>query len=282
LESVAGAMGANQNVAAETLSELEEAELLIMNGTAMRLSPEGERYALNIIRAHRLWEKHLAEQTGVAESQWHPQAEHQEHFITPQQANILAAELGNPPFDPHGDPIPDAQGDYVRLKGKPLSSLEPGVWVRVLHLEDEPEHVHAQIRAIGLCPGMRVRVLEKTHSRLRIWCDGEEHVLAPIVAANISGVVLPDAPAVEEGTGIPLSKVTPGQRARVLHISARCRGAERRRLMDLGILPGTVLCGELRSPAGELTAYRVREALIALRREQADLIQVTPEEKTAA
>ncbi|RME45954.1 MAG: ferrous iron transport protein A [Caldilineae bacterium] len=54
-----------------------------------------------------------------------------------------------------------------------------------------------------------------------------------------------------------------------------CRGAERRRLMDLGILPGTLIRAEMVSPSGDPTAYRIRGALIALRKEQADRIYIT-------
>jgi Fe2+ transport system protein FeoA len=57
-------------------------------------------------------------------------------------------------------------------------------------------------------------------------------------------------------------------------ISRRCRGAERRRLLDLGVLPGTVIQAEIRSPNGDPTAYLVRDALIALRAEQAEFIRI--------
>ena len=57
-------------------------------------------------------------------------------------------------------------------------------------------------------------------------------------------------------------------------LSPQCRGPERRRLMDLGILPGTVIQAELVSPSGDPTAYRIRDALIALRKEQADWVRV--------
>jgi len=57
-------------------------------------------------------------------------------------------------------------------------------------------------------------------------------------------------------------------------LSALCRGVERRRLLDLGVVPGTVVSAELRSPGGDPTAYRIRGAMIALRRAQADLVHV--------
>ena len=71
-----------------------------------------------------------------------------------------------------------------------------------------------------------------------------------------------------------LSELDPGEQAKVVGVSRSCRGLERRRFMDLGILPGTIIEAELRSPSGDPTAYRVRGAVIALRREQSELIYI--------
>ena len=73
-----------------------------------------------------------------------------------------------------------------------------------------------------------------------------------------------------------LSDLTRGERAQVVAISSQCRGLERRRLQDLGFLPGAELLAELTSPGGDPVAYRIRGALIALRKEQADLIRIRP------
>lgn len=281
LESLAGAMAVSLNRAAETLDELQRGGFATLAPEGPRLTPDGERYALSIIRAHRLWEQHLAEHTGVAESEWHRRAERQEHFITPQQADSLAAGLGHPTHDPHGDPIPDPERGYVPGAGQPLTRLQPGHWVRISHIEDEPEQVYAQIRAMGLYPGTLVRVIENDAQKVRVWCGGEEQVLAPVVAANITAVSVPEAADTEPPGTMVLSQVPLDRSARVVRISPRCRGAERRRLMDLGILPGTVIGSEMESPAGQLRAYRVRNALVALRTEQAALIQVAPLESAA-
>src|SRR5262245_33061678 len=66
LESLAGAMEVTLNRAAETAAELQKAGFVAIDGARLQLTTSGERYALNIIRAHRLWEQHLAERTGVA------------------------------------------------------------------------------------------------------------------------------------------------------------------------------------------------------------------------
>ena len=73
-----------------------------------------------------------------------------------------------------------------------------------------------------------------------------------------------------------LADLGPGQRGKVVAILPACQGLERRRMMDLGILPGTIIRAELVSAGGDPVAYRVREALIALRGEQARLITIQP------
>jgi Fe2+ transport system protein FeoA len=74
--------------------------------------------------------------------------------------------------------------------------------------------------------------------------------------------------------GESLADLVPPESGRVREISPRCRGVERRRILDLGIVPGTLVTAELVSPSGDPTAYRVRDTLIALRREQANTIKI--------
>lgn len=277
VHSVAGILGLGMDPAAELLEEMEQAGLLEVRSGAIRLSPTGRMTALHIIRAHRLWERYLAEETGYAAMEWHDQAERREHMLTPEDADSLAAHLGNPTHDPHGDPIPTAEGEMVVHGGQPLCSLPVDTAARIVHLEDEPEVVYAQLVAEGLYPGMMVRVIESSSERVRFWADGNEHVIAPIVAINISAKPLV-AESIEDQISASqevLSDLQPGESAQVASIARVCRGAERRRFLDLGILPGTVISAEMRSPGNDPTAYRIRGALIALRREQADMIVVS-------
>jgi DtxR family Mn-dependent transcriptional regulator len=274
VESLAGALQTTTDDVAELLPRMERGGLLEIEGGAFRLTPRGRASALHIIRAHRLWERHLADETGVAEADWHDQAEAREHTLTPIEADALSAHLGNPSFDPHGDPIPGPEGQLSAPGGQPLTAMARDASVRIVHLEDEPPVLYAQLVASGLHPGMEARVLENSPHRVRLWAGGDEHVLAPIVAGNVSVVPLPEEVPVAPAPGERLSQLEPGERAEVIGISVACRGVERRRMLDLGILPGTVLAAELRSPGLDPTAYRVRGALIALRRDQADLIHV--------
>jgi DtxR family Mn-dependent transcriptional regulator len=151
----------------------------------------------------------------------------------------------------------------------------PNQYGQIVHLEDEPETIYAQLLAEGLHLGMTVLITEITPQRIRFWADGDEHVLAPILAANISVTPIHPEEEPEVGPYESLSQLKLGQSARVTAISHLCRGAERRRFLDLGILPGTLVKAEMISPSGDPTAYRIRGALIGLRKEQADLIYIT-------
>jgi DtxR family Mn-dependent transcriptional regulator len=274
LQSIAGALDISLNQAAQIAEELQKAELIHLENGAFRLTPSGREYALRVIRAHRLWEEYLAEQTGFDEADWHDQAEQYEHLLTTEEARNLSQRLGNPVYDPHGDPIPSSSGEFQHHPGIPLSSMEPEIPLRIIHIEDEPEEIYAQLVAEGLSPGMNLRISEKTSQRIRFWIGDEEHLLAPVVAANISVVELPGEQAEKVPPGTPLATLKPGEKGRVVALSPRLRGADRRRMMDMGILPGTTIDVEMTSPSGDPTAYKIRGALIALRREQAQLIQV--------
>ncbi|MFN2210864.1 MAG: DtxR family transcriptional regulator, partial [Candidatus Promineifilaceae bacterium] len=242
------------------------------------LTANGRDAALHIIRAHRLWERYLAEETGFSEQTWHEHAEQLEHSISPADADALSAQLGHPIYDPHGDPIPTAQGSIRGHGGEPLSKMAVGSMSRIVHLEDEPEVVYAQLLAEGLNLGEIVRVTEVNADRVRFWANGDEHLLAPIVAANISVAPLEKLEEIikDSPDTIKLSLLRPGEAAEVINISPASRGAERRRFFDLGILPGTRITAEFSSPSGNPVAYKVRGAVIALREGQADLIKVRP------
>lgn len=274
VESIAGALQISVNEAATVLSDLQSQSLLHISSGEIQLTPDGRDSALHIIRAHRLWERYLAEETGYAEAEWHGQAEQFEHRLTPAQLAALEAQLNYPTHDPHGDPIPTAAGELVEHGGRPLTTLPADTPGQIVHLEDEPELIYAQLVAEGLHVGMPVRITEITPQRIRFWANGDEHVLAPIVAGNISVVPLPAAAPVIASSSDNLAQLHPGEMGEVTSISPACRGAERRRFMDLGILPGTQIRAEMRSPGGDPTAYIIRGAMIALRRTQAEHIKI--------
>ena len=273
LNSVAGALAVTGNRAAELIERLLERELIAPADGGYVLTPAGRRYALRVIRVHRLWEQYLSSHTGLEPSDWHLEAEHREHVTTPEEEEALSANLGHPRFDPHGDPIPTPGGDIPPPRGVPLNDLPLGELGEIVHVEDEPAAIYAQLVAEGLMPGMRVRVLEATPQRLRFEADAEEVVLAPVLAANLSVVPLPRQEEMK-GPFERLSDLELGEEAQVTAIAPAVRGLERRRMLDLGLVPGTVVKAEIRSPSGDPTGYLVRGAVIALRHAQASQILV--------
>jgi DtxR family Mn-dependent transcriptional regulator len=273
LQSLSGALSISGNRAAEIIERLQQQGLVTAIKAGYQLSTQGRSHALQVVRMHRLWERYLSDQTGLGPETWHQEAEHREHTLSEAEAEALAASLGHPRFDPHGDPIPTSSGEIISLQGRPLTELPIGKLAEIVHVEDEPEAVYAQLLAERLHPGMRVRVNEISAERIRFEADAEEHVLAPVLAANLSVAPLPDE-AEMQGPFDRLSSLDVGQQARVIAISPTLRAPERRRMLDLGLVPGTVVGAEIESPAGDPTGYRIRGAVIALRREQADQIQV--------
>ena len=273
LQSIAGALTLSVDRAAVLVTRLERLGLLDSSAAALTLTPEGRSYALRVIRVHRLWEHYLAAETGLGETEWHAAAEREEHRLTADQVDALAARMGNPGFDPHGDPIPSVTGELPEPAGRPLADLAEGTVGRISHIEDEPETVYAQLVAVGLHPGMTLRVLEVTGQRMRIAVDDEECVLAPVLARSVT-VVPADREPVREARRIPLSSIPQGKSVVVIGIARSVRGQQRRRLMDMGIVPGTEITPELVSIGGDPVAYRVRDTLVALREKQAEHIHV--------
>jgi DtxR family Mn-dependent transcriptional regulator len=284
MQSVAGAARLSVDDAADVLQNLQRRRLIELEREGIRLTATGREMGLHVLRAHRLWESYLADQTGFPEPEWHGRAHDLEHGLSPSEVDALSARLRHPTHDPHGDPIPTATGEFSGQQGVPLTTAPVDQPLRILHMEDEPKAVYAQLVAVDLHPGMPVRLVEVSPERVRLVAGGTEHVLAPLVAASVSVEPLAEERAAETPVGEPLSALQAGDSGRVVAISRRCRGAERRRLLDLGVLPGTVIRAELRSPNGDPTAYRIRDALIALRVEQADLIRIErfPEPAAAA
>ena len=273
LHSLSGALGISGNRTAEVVAGLERRELLELHGSTYRLTPEGRSYALRVIRTHRLWERYLSDETGLDPAGWHERAEELEHTTTPEEAEALAARMGHPMYDPHGDPIPTVAGEIAPPRGVSLTELPIGELAEIVHVEDEPETVYSQLLAEGLHPGMRVRVLESSPQRVRFEANAEETILGPMLAANLS-VVLLSKEAEMIGPFERLSALAVGESAKVVGFAAGCRGPERRRMLDLGLIPGTVVSAAIRSPGGDPTGYRIRGAVIALRAEQADLIRI--------
>lgn len=273
LESTAGQLEVSTGRAAELLSKLAELELVRSTETGPRLTDSGRESALRLVRAHRLWERYLADRTGVPAGEWHAHAERMEHTLSAAQTEALAARLGQPTWDPHGDPIPTAAGQLPEIDRPTLADAPPGRTVEIVHLEDEPREIFDALVADGLALGARLDVVERSGSVVRVRARGREWPIGGVVARNATVKVLPEGASADQAVET-LAHLEVGEAGRVLEISPACRGAQRRRLLDLGVVAGTVIRAELASASGDPVAYRIRGALVALRREQAEWIRI--------
>jgi DtxR family Mn-dependent transcriptional regulator len=284
LASVTDGLRIASATALALVERVQQGGLVTVVDGRILLSDEGRKYALQVIRAHRLWERYLADETNIDPVRWHAEAERHEHSLTPEQVEALSKRLGNPRFDPHGDPIPTPDGDVPHETIVPLTQLDIGDNARVVHIEDEPDVVYAQLLALGVYVGMELRVEAKSEDRIIAGAEGgHKLVLAPIVAANLSihKIAAQEMEDIEKARET-LAALGNGEAAEVARISPACRGLERRRLMDLGILPGTRVEYDRQGMTGGLTAYRVRGTVIALRQEQADMISIHNKERLAS
>ena len=241
----------------ELLQQLRQEGYLAADSFA--LTERGEQRALELIRAHRLYELYLAEHSGYTPSEWHRLAHTKEHQLSSSEHQRIASLLGNPLYDPHGDPIPTVEGVQAELpETLPLEALQPGAWYYVLHIEDDLVEAYHYLTDLGLTRDSIFQLQTLESGICRLYYEGEAYDLKESHAAEVRR----------------LSTLAPDESSTVLGLSPSCRGPMRRRLMDLGFVRGSHISIEMRSPLGNPTAYIVRGAAIALRRDQARYILI--------
>jgi DtxR family Mn-dependent transcriptional regulator len=275
LQSVAGQLEVSAGRAADLTARLARSGLARVDDEGIHLTDEGRDSALHLVRTHRLWERYLADRTNVPADEWHAQAERVEHTLSREQTEELAARLGHPAWDPHGDPIPTKRGELPDLESSTLAGAQPGRTVEIVHLEDEPREIYTALLDDGLGLGARVAVVDRTDRHVRVRARGREWPIELVVARNVTVRTLPVGTDADAEV-LTLADLEPGERGRVTALSPACRGSQRRRLLDLGVVRGTEIEATLASAAGDPIAYMIRGALIALRREQARWVRIEP------
>jgi DtxR family transcriptional regulator, Mn-dependent transcriptional regulator len=124
------------------------------------LTPEGERVALEVLRHHRLLETYLAEHLGVPWDRVHEEAEALEHVLSEDLEARIAAKLGNPTHDPHGDPIPSAELEIAEGATARLSDLVVGDRGRFVRVSDSDPAMLRHLDERGVVLGAELEVLE--------------------------------------------------------------------------------------------------------------------------
>lgn len=127
----------------------------------VELTADGTRVALEVIRHHRLLELYLARALGMPWDRVHEEAEVLEHAISPELSELIAAKLGNPTHDPHGDPIPTVDGEIERASTRPLGALDAGDSGIFVRISDSDPEMLRWLSDRGIAPGDRFEVLER-------------------------------------------------------------------------------------------------------------------------
>lgn len=157
----------------------------------VRLTPLGERKAMEVIRHHRLLELYLARQLGYSWDKVHDEADKLEHVISEEFEEKLDELLGYPTVDPHGDPIPSKEGVIPMRKGHPLLQLAEGQPALILRVSDQDPEKLRYLGQLGLYPETHVQVIERApfggplHIRVGEQSHQVEHMLGAELAEHI-------------------------------------------------------------------------------------------------
>lgn len=159
MSRIAAAVGVATGTATAMVKKLRAARLVRHERFGgVSLTPRGERAALDILRRHRLVETFLVRTLKLDWSLVHAEAERLEHAVSPLVLDALDRHLGRPAFDPHGDPIPRADGGLAQPELAPLSACGAGVSVRLGRVLDQREEVLRFLHRHGLEIGARLTV----------------------------------------------------------------------------------------------------------------------------
>ncbi|HEX3519505.1 MAG TPA: metal-dependent transcriptional regulator [Solirubrobacteraceae bacterium] len=170
----------------------------------VRLTDDGRRIALEVIRHHRLIESFLAEALGMPWDRVHAEAEVLEHVLSEDLEELIAAKLGHPTVDPHGDPIPSADLELQEPATARMESLEPGDEGLFVRVSDSDPEMLRYLADRGIAPGERFAVRDRQPfgGPLFVVFGDREHAIGGKLAGAMRVEVHSSAgigPAAEEG-----------------------------------------------------------------------------------
>jgi DtxR family transcriptional regulator, Mn-dependent transcriptional regulator len=150
----------------------------------VRLTERGRRVALEVIRHHRLLELYLVESLGMPWDQVDAEAEVLEHVLSEELEELIAAKLGHPTHDPHGDPIPSRELTITDGESRSLYALEPGDRGTFVRVSDSDPEMLRYLGERGIAPGALIEVIERQpfDGPLSVRFGDEVHVLGAVLA----------------------------------------------------------------------------------------------------
>ena len=156
------------------------------------LTARGRQEALRLLRRHRLVETFLLEHLGYGWDEVHGEAERLEHAVSDRFTERLAEFLGHPSHDPHGDPIPEADGTLPDTPNVPLAEVEVGRALQVSRLLSQASDVLSYLADVGIQPGVRLEVTrrEPVGGLVHVTLGDKQEVLSKELAMLIRGAVV--------------------------------------------------------------------------------------------
>ena len=127
----------------------------------VRLTKRGRRVALEVIRHHRLLERYLTEELGVPWDRVHEEAEVLEHVLSEELEALIAAKLGHPTTDPHGDPIPTVELEIREPETVSVEDLQPGDRGVFVRISDSDPAMLRHLQECGIALGQSFTVVER-------------------------------------------------------------------------------------------------------------------------
>jgi DtxR family Mn-dependent transcriptional regulator len=159
--ALAKELNLNPATVLEMIRKLREKKLAkLLPDKSIQLTEAGKKKALFIIRKHRLWEVFLTEKLEYNWNEVHELAEQLEHVQSKDMIDRLEAFLGYPAFDPHGDPIPDRNGNIKAKSSLPLSAAVKGKNYKVVNLADTGDSFLYYLGKLNIRPDIKIKLVE--------------------------------------------------------------------------------------------------------------------------
>lgn len=156
------ALDLNPATVLEMIRKLAAKKLVeVSTDKSIQLTDKGKKRALATVRKHRIWEVFLVDKLNYKWNEVHDLAEQLEHIESDDLIKRLEMFLGNPAVDPHGDPIPDAEGKVKRMKTNPLPETPINKKVTVVGIHDSSDVFLKYLDKLDIAIGDQVQVVEK-------------------------------------------------------------------------------------------------------------------------
>ena len=177
----------------DMLKKLKEKKLVVYEKyKKVTLTDFGKKRAIDIVRKHRLWETFLYEKLEFTWDEVHEVAEQLEHIHSPKLIAQLEAFLGFPEFDPHGDAIPNAEGELKKRIRYTLSQMEIGTTCKLISVKDNSASFLQFVVKVGLGISSKIKIINRQEfdGSMEIDVEGKKSVVSQKFAENVFVTIL--------------------------------------------------------------------------------------------